>query len=317
MTRFLPLMLIPAVLSAQSAQFEFADSLITKQHSLGPYELIIYEGEYEGGYRILYDGSPVHTEIGYRFHTVQWDDDHGGDTFGRNITGDNINNIVIKHWSGGAHCCHSVTVFELGPTLKVLGRFDGEDSTPFFKDLNGDGIYEVLMRDSTFAYWNECYAGSPLPPLAFHYHDRHYSLATDIMRDQLDDEYVRELMGNASRLREEIRVAAKDAGQPEQPPGAWNGMEDAAIRFVNGTDRNERRIQAYFEYEPWYWLPSELWGVMLDLIYGGRAKKADEFFIQAWPVGLAGSAEFLAEFRSQLALSPHWAALAVHEGFDF
>jgi len=144
MIRFLVLMLIPIVLCAQPVSFEFPDSVIAKQSSLGFYELIIYEGEFNGGYRILRNGSPVHSETGYRFHTSQWNEDHGWNTFGPDITGDGIANIVIQHWSGGAHCCHSATVFELGSTLKVLGRFDGEDSTPFFKDLDGDGVFEVL-----------------------------------------------------------------------------------------------------------------------------------------------------------------------------
>jgi hypothetical protein len=317
MTRFLPLMLIPAILSAQPAQFEFADSLITKQRSLGSYQLVIYEGEYDGAYRILHNGLPVHSETGYRFRTAHWSDDQAENTFGSDITGDSTANIVIQHWSGGAHCCDTATVFELTSTLKVLGRFYGEDSTPIFKDLDNDGIYEVLMRDGTFAYWNECYAGSPQPELVYRYYGRHYSLAPDILRDQLDDERVRELMGNASRLREEIRIGPEEAGQVGQPPGAWNGMEDAAIRFVNGTDRNERRTKAYFEYESWYWLPSELWGTMLELIYGGRSEMAKKLYVQAWPAGLAGSEQFLADFRSQLSLSPHWTELSNYEGFDF
>ena len=317
MARYFLLIFIPALLSAQPAQIEFADSLITKQRSLDSYELIIYEGEYDGGYRILHKGSPVHSETGYRFHTSQWDEDHSWSTFGPDITGDGIANIVIQHWSGGAHCCHSATVFELGPTLKVLGRFDGEDSTPLFKDLDGDGVFEVWMRDSTFAYWNECYAGSPLPQLAYQYHERHYSLAPDLLRSQLDDERARELMESSSRLRKEIQTCAKDAGIPEDPPGAWHGMEEAAIRFVNGKYRNERRTKAYFEYESWYWLPSDLWGTMLELIYGGRSEAAEEFFVQAWPVGLTGSGQFLSDFRSQLSLSPHWTELSNYEGFDF
>ena len=317
MARYLLLMFIPALLSAQPIQFEFADSLIAKQHSYGSYELIIYEGEYDGGYRILHNGSPVHSETGYRFHTSQWNEDHSWSTFGPDITGDGIANVVIQHWSGGAHCCHSATVLELGPTLKVLGRFDGEDSTPFFKDLDGDDVFEVWMRDSTFAYWNECYAGSPLPQLAYQYHERHYSLAPDILRDQVDDGRARELMESASRLRGEIIAGSKDAGVPQDPPGDWHGMEEAALRFVNGTYQNERRTMAYFEYESWYWLPSELWGVMLELIYSGRSEAAKEFYVQAWPAGLPGSEQFLADFRSQLSLSPHWTELSNYEGFDF
>ena len=317
MARYLLLMFIPALLSAQPASFEFADSLITKQRNYGPYELAIYEGEYDGGYRILHNSIPVHVETGYRFHTSQWNGDQSWDTFGPDITGDGVANIVIQHWSGGAHCCHSATVFELGPTLKVLGRFDGEDSTPHFKDLDGDGVFEVWMRDSSFAYWNECYAGSPLPQLAYQYHERHYSLAPDLLRDQVDDERVRELMGSASRLRGEIIKGSKEAGVPQDPPGAWHGMEEAALRFVNGTYRNERRTKAYFEYESWYWLPSELWGTMLELIYGGRSEAAKDFYMQAWPAGLAGCEDFLSDLRKQLALSPHWNELSFHEGFDF
>ena len=152
MPRLLLLLVIVLTESSQVPAFPFTDSHIIDRKSHGSFELLIYEDEYEGGFRILLEGKKEYAEVGYRFYTSLGEGIKPCKSLGCDIAGDGVPNFVVWHWSGGVHCCFSAIVFELGPRLRVLGRFDGEDSTPHFVDVDGDGIFEVLIRDSTFAY---------------------------------------------------------------------------------------------------------------------------------------------------------------------
>jgi hypothetical protein len=60
--------------------------------------------------------------------------------------------------------------------------------------------------------------------------------------------------------------------------------------------------------------PSRLWATMLDLIYSGNALEAWNFCDDAWPAGRPGKAEFIKDFRAQLARSPYWADLKALPG---
>jgi len=91
------------------------------------------------------------------------------DLTGTDITGEGHPDAVIERFTGGAHCCFSTVVYDLGPTLtKVL-------ETPFsncggsFKDLNGDGVAEFVTCDDLFAYVYCCYAGSPVVQVVLQY----------------------------------------------------------------------------------------------------------------------------------------------------
>ncbi len=118
------------------------------------------------------------------------------DLTGTDITGTGYPDLVVQTFSGGAHCCFSWFVYELGPTLdKVLqspdSNCDGE-----MKDLNGDGTMEFITCDDLFAYKYCCFAGSPLVKVIMEYEPgRGYVPASpqfpqayteDIVRDRQD-----------------------------------------------------------------------------------------------------------------------------------
>lgn len=81
---------------------------------------------------------------------------------GQDVTGDGHPDVVAVHYSGGAHCCYELEVFSLGSCLARYpvpgeGNCRGE-----FLDLDGDGVYEVITCDDTFAYRYCPFACSPL-----------------------------------------------------------------------------------------------------------------------------------------------------------
>ena len=60
---------------------------------------------------------------------------------GKNLTGDGKPNLVVRTYSGGAHCCTDVHVFELGEKFRHVARFDANVSESVsFEDLDKNGI---------------------------------------------------------------------------------------------------------------------------------------------------------------------------------
>ena len=73
--------------------------------------------------------------------------------------------VVITHFTGGAHCCTlmKVLTFVNGRWETVnVGEFDS--GGPQIEDLNGDGAVELVGKDDSFDYAFASYAESYAPP---------------------------------------------------------------------------------------------------------------------------------------------------------
>ncbi len=85
------------------------------------------------------------------------------------ITGDGYPDLVLETYSGGAHCCFSSIVYELGPSLdRALQTREGNCGGDF-EDLDGDGVLEFITCDDIFAYAYCSFAGSPLAKVILAY----------------------------------------------------------------------------------------------------------------------------------------------------
>ena len=60
----------------------------------------------------------------------------------------------------------------------------------------------------------------------------------------------------------------------------------------------------------------ELWGRMLDYIYGGNAETAFALLDAAWPPDVPGKASFVLQFGAQLSFSPYWDTIAQMNGWN-
>ena len=73
--------------------------------------------------------------------------------------------VVVTHFTGGAHCCTLMKVMTLvngrWETVDV-GKFDSDG--PQVEDLNGDGAAELVGKDDSFDYAFASYAESYAPP---------------------------------------------------------------------------------------------------------------------------------------------------------
>jgi hypothetical protein len=91
------------------------------------------------------------------------------DLTGKDITGAGYPDLVIQTYSGGAHCCFSWTVYELGPTLNRVLQSPDSNCEGELRDLDGDGKLEFITCDDLFAYKYCCFAGSPLVKVIMKY----------------------------------------------------------------------------------------------------------------------------------------------------
>ena len=204
---------------------------------------------------------------------------------GTDINGDGIHNIIVEYYSGGAHCCLQYVVVSLGKRLKLAAILNGEHSDLEFKDLDGDGKYEVIGRDWTFAHWHSSFSSSPAPEIILRWEDGRYRLAERLMKK----EYDRNLFLST------VEYFKDNAAVPEHEHS-----------------------------QSLYWQP-EWWAAMLELIYTGNGDLAWKLCDLFWPVSedpsikknwLADKKKFLAEFKKQLKMSPYWIDLKKLNGWQ-
>lgn len=156
----------------------------------GSYEFrASWHGETENGsFEILRDGKLLlksfGDEMGEAFRVGCINEDDPGNKLipiGRDITGSGHPEVVFSEWTGGAHCCFSYHVFELGNSIKKLGTvYTGDGDICKFRNDTG-GKIDFVVYDHTFAYWNASFAESPQPEVVIRYGPNGFQPATDLM----------------------------------------------------------------------------------------------------------------------------------------
>jgi hypothetical protein len=92
-----------------------------------------------------------------------------GELTGRDITGDGSPDLIIETYSGGAHCCFSTLVYQLGSHLTKALETPLSNCGVSFEDLDGDGVFEVITCDDSFAYTYCPYAATPAVKVILRY----------------------------------------------------------------------------------------------------------------------------------------------------
>lgn len=182
---------------------------------------------------------------------------------GRDITGRGIPNLVISEWTGGAHCCYSYYVFEMGDTFRQIAKLDiSHADLSHFEDLDNNGMMKFVTADFTFAYWKTSFADSPAPDVILTFRDRLYRLDARHMHKPPPAEQV--LFEMAEQVRTDEAWRNRD-----QPSGLWrimldliySGNADSAWKFfdkawpenVQGKDQFFEEFKAQLKTSP-YWV---------------------------------------------------------------
>ena len=229
-------------------------------------------------YEILKDNKPVFRQKasfkGEQFFIGTMDDKDPDATLvkmGKDITGDGQPDLVISEWSGGANCCLTILIFEIGSTFRQIGMIAAKygDTPPHFvhmddQDSKNVGL-KVQVGDWTFANWHSDFADSPAPKVILRFSDGAYRVSPDLMRSPVPS--VSDLDARVAEIR-----THKNTSRSKSWPGAD--------------------------------ISPTLWATMLDLIYTGHAGDAWKFLDRAWPPQITGKDAFARDFRAPTKAKP-------------
>lgn len=81
----------------------------------------------------------------------------------RDLDGDREPEILLDHFSGGAHCCSSAHIYRYESGQYRLSSHDFGNGGYALRDSDRDGKPEFWSRDDAFAYRFTAYAGSRYP----------------------------------------------------------------------------------------------------------------------------------------------------------
>jgi hypothetical protein len=92
-----------------------------------------------------------------------------GNLTGADITGEGHPDVIVETFTGGAHCCFSTIVYDLGPTLTKVLESPESNCGGRFEDLDGDSVLEFVTCDDLFAYVYCPYVASPMVQVILQY----------------------------------------------------------------------------------------------------------------------------------------------------
>ncbi len=121
------------------------------------------------------------------------------DETGTDINGDDLPDLIVSAWSGGAHCCYSSGVYSVGEDVRTLLAVETGNCGPGeFEDLDGNGTREFITCDDRWAYTYCSFADSPFPRVVYSF-------------DATRGAYVLDTPKYASRYRDQLAAALEDA----------------------------------------------------------------------------------------------------------
>jgi hypothetical protein len=100
---------------------------------------------------------------------------------GKDITGNNIPNLVISEWTGGNRCCASLYIFEIGKKFKKIFSLDEISYGIELIDIDRDKIPEIVFHDAPIDYRFSSGAGSAQGKTILKLHKDSYIVASHLM----------------------------------------------------------------------------------------------------------------------------------------
>ena len=216
-----------------SAKADTPTDSFGRTSSFRDYTVRIYRGtDDEDRLEILKSGWVVHGMTGHRLYIGYM---YGDEEFakyhkmvsskliamGSDITGRGVPNLVVSEYAGGAHCCLSFHIFEIGKEFREIAVLDaGHGDLAHFEKRSGEKGLVFVANDWIFAYWNASFAQSPAPEVVLRFSDGRYRLAVDLMykpvpSDKTVEEQIRQVQAD--------KAWEQDGGPPVK---LWEFMLD-------------------------------------------------------------------------------------------
>jgi hypothetical protein len=144
-----------------------ADAVREEELVVNSYRIDVWqvppERRWEYGHSIVQVTSPRG-----QAYEIDWVD-HLDPVSGRDITGEGNPDIVVERYSGGASCCVSYVVLDLGTDLTAILLPLDSPCEAEFRDLDDDGVPEVVSCDDAFRCRFCCCANSTCPTVVLRY----------------------------------------------------------------------------------------------------------------------------------------------------
>lgn len=245
---------------------------LTDKVTYGPYTIRTYRyPNPEGCLRISKDGKLVFSLSGWRFQIGKNFFKDSGVPIGTDLTGAGVPNAIVSEWTGGAHCCFILRVFEIGERFKEIAKIDaGHSDGARFVDLGHDGAYEFEGNDWAFAYWRASFMYSPAPRIVLKYRG---------CRFRLDYDHMKKPGPSPKEFSAKVRdIKAVEEWTDAAPP---NCDMDCGV-------------------------PVAVWANMLDLMYTGHPDLAWKLFDESWRPTRQDKSTFVQDFCKQLSESYYW-----------
>lgn len=219
------------------------------QEFYGEYRVRIYRGDFLASFEILRGAERVYAEVGHYFQigdVNRRERAEGPLAMGGDVTGDGRANLLVVQWTGGAHCCYILNLFEIDKDFRHIQTLDlAHTGFSDFRDLDGEPGLELVVNDWTFAYWRACFACSPAPRLALKFRNGRYKVDRELNRKPpLEGYQLENLAADVGSVREwgegkpPVRLWAEMLGliYSGNLDQAWELFELAWPRDVEGSE---------------------------------------------------------------------------------
>ncbi|HET7174670.1 MAG TPA: hypothetical protein VFK21_01565 [Gammaproteobacteria bacterium] len=171
--------------------------LKTQSAAFRDYEVRLYDDSQceaepltpKAGFEIWKGGKRVASGTGYSYaigYPLQ--EDQAADSvklkIGDDLTGEGLPDLLLSEWSGGAHCCYTFHLFQLGTEFRKvqsLPLLDADESA-FVRRPGVKGLVLASSDYSAFAYFPADFAGSPAGRVFLSYQQGRFRLDTALMR---------------------------------------------------------------------------------------------------------------------------------------
>jgi hypothetical protein len=130
------------------------------------------------GFEILKQGRRIHSEYGGR--GIQVTQFAAKEVAGPDITGDGVPKLAVSQ-EIGRQGGGSIQLFACGKEFRQIAGIESWGKYPELKDLDSDGIPELIVSDNAFYHWPICMDGEPMPEVVLRWKSGHYLPAPELM----------------------------------------------------------------------------------------------------------------------------------------
>jgi hypothetical protein len=140
--------------------------VVEEEQLIGRYTIQLWHNTADDSF--MFDNIAAISAEGQTLVQIEWVSGLG-DLTGADITGEGHPDVIIETYTGGAHCCFSTIVYDLGPTLAKVLQTPESNCGGRFEDLDGDGVFEFVTCDDLFAYAYCPFVSSPVVQVILQY----------------------------------------------------------------------------------------------------------------------------------------------------